>query len=57
MPHKNTHSSADWLELVRQKVESLRFGAVLIKVYKSKVIEIERTEKTRLQSAKDGPEG
>ncbi len=53
MPHKNTHSSADWLELVRQKVESLRFGAVLIKVYKSKVIEIERTEKTRLQSAKD----
>jgi hypothetical protein len=53
MPHKNTHSSADWLELVRQKVESLRFGAVHIKVYKSKVIEIERTEKTRLQSAKD----
>jgi hypothetical protein len=53
MPHKNTHSSADWLELVRQKVESLRFGAVQIKVYKSKVIEIERTEKTRLQSAKD----
>ena len=56
MPHKNTHSSTDWLELVRQKVESLRFGAVLIKVYKSKVIEIERTEKTRLQSAKDDPE-
>ena len=56
MPHKNTHSSADWLELVRQKVESLWFGAVLIKVYKSKVIEIERTEKTRLQSAKDDPE-
>ena len=53
MPHKNTHSSADWLELVRQKVESLRFGAVHIKVYKSKVIEIERTEKTRLKSAKD----
>jgi len=56
MPPKNTDSSADWLELVRQKVESLRFGAVLIKVYKSKVIEIERTEKTRLQSAKDDPE-
>ena len=53
MPRKNTYSSADWLELVRQKVESLRFGAVQIKVYKSKVIEIERTEKTRLQSAKD----
>jgi len=52
MPHKNTHSSADWLELVRQKVESLRFGAVHIKVYKSKVIEIERTEKRDCKARK-----
>ena len=56
MPPDKKQPSADWLELVRQNVESLRFGAVLIKVYKSKVIEIERTEKTRLQSAKDDPE-
>lgn len=55
MPHNNTQSqsSADWLELVRQKVESLRFGVVQIVVHDSKVTQIERTEKTRLQSAKD----
>ena len=46
-------SSADWLELVRQHVQSLRFGVVQIVVHDSKVTQIERTEKTRLQSAKD----
>jgi hypothetical protein len=49
----NQQSSADWLELVRQKVQSLRFGVVQIVVHDSKVTQIERTEKTRLQSAKD----
>ncbi len=53
MPHNNTQSSSDWLELVRQKVQSLRFGVVQIVVHDSKVTQIERTEKTRLQSAKD----
>jgi hypothetical protein len=53
MPDNKTKSSADWLELVRQKVQSLRFGVVQIVVHDSRVTQIERTEKTRLQSAKD----
>ena len=53
MPHNNTESSADWLQLVRQKVQSLRFGVVQIVVHDSKVTQIERTEKTRLQSVKN----
>ena len=53
MPHNNTQSSADWLELVSQKVQSLRFGVVQIVVHDSRVTQIERTEKTRLQSVKD----
>lgn len=53
MPHNNTQSSGDWLELVREKVQSLRFGVVQIVVHDSKVTQIERTEKTRLQSVKD----
>ena len=53
MPHNNTESSADWLELVREKVQSLRFGVVQIVVHDSKVTQIERTEKTRLQSVKN----
>ena len=53
MPHNHNESSADWLELVRQNVQSLRFGVVQIVVHDSRVTQIERTEKTRLQSAKD----
>ena len=41
----------DWLVLVRDKVESLRFGVVQIVVHDRKVTQIERTEKTRLDAA------
>ena len=53
VPRDDQQSSADWLELVRQKVQSLRFGVVQIVVHDSRVTQIERTEKTRLQSTKD----
>ena len=53
MPHNERRASADWLELVREKVQSLRFGVVQIVVHDSKVTQIERTEKTRLQSVKN----
>jgi hypothetical protein len=56
LPEKQ-QSSADWLEIVRQKVQSLRFGVVQIVVHDSRVTQIERTEKTRLQSEKDDREG
>jgi len=56
MPHDERRASADWLELVREKVQSLRFGVVQIVVHDSKVTQIERTEKTRLQSVKNGLE-
>jgi hypothetical protein len=53
MPHDKRRASADWLELVREKVQSLRFGVVQIVVHDSKVTQIERTEKMRLQSVKN----
>jgi len=56
MPHDERRASADWLELVREKVQSLRFGVVQIVVHDSKVTQIERTEKTRLQSVKNSLE-
>lgn len=37
-----------WLALVREKVESLRFGVVHLIVHDGRVTQIERTEKTRL---------
>ena len=42
-----------WLELVRQHVSSLRFGTVLITVQDSRVLQIERTEKLRLDQPDD----
>jgi hypothetical protein len=53
MPHDERRASADWLELVREQVQSLRFGVVQIVVHDSKVTQIERTEKTRLQSVEN----
>jgi hypothetical protein len=52
MPHDKSLVAADWLELVREKVQSLRFSVVQIVVHDSKVTQIERTEKTRLNNAK-----
>jgi hypothetical protein len=42
--------SPEWLALVREKVQTLRFGVVQIVVHDSKVTQIERTEKTRLDA-------
>ncbi len=42
----------EWLEVVRGKVESLRYGVVQIVVHDSEVTQIERTEKTRFDSTK-----
>jgi len=46
-------ASPDWIELVRQKVESLRFGVVQLMVHDGRVTQIERTEKTRLSASRD----
>ena len=45
--------SPAWLAIVRQKVESLRYGVVQIVVHDGQVTQIERTEKTRLPGQRD----
>jgi hypothetical protein len=42
------NSRPDWLELVRAKVERLRYGVVQLIVHDGRVTQIECTEKTRL---------
>jgi hypothetical protein len=39
-----------WLELVRRQVGSLDFGIVQIVVHGARVVQIERTEKIRLET-------
>ncbi len=41
-------SGPAWLGVVREKVESLRYGVVQLIVHDGRVTQIERTEKTRL---------
>jgi hypothetical protein len=43
----------DWLALVREKVESLRYGVVQLVVHDGRVTQIERTEKTRLTATRE----
>lgn len=43
----------EWLRVVQEKVESLRFGVVQLVVHDGKVTQIERTEKTRLQGPRE----
>ena len=40
-----------WLDLVVEQVRSLRFGVVEIIVHDSRVIQIEKTEKLRLDKS------
>lgn len=40
-----------WLDLVVEQVRSLRFGVVEIIVHDSRVIQIEKTEKLRLEKS------
>ena len=48
-----TELPPEWLRVVQEKVESLRFGVVQLVVHDGRVTQIERTEKTRLQGTRD----
>ncbi len=40
--------SPEWLRVVQQKVETLRYGVVQLVVHDGRVTQIERTEKARI---------
>lgn len=46
--HENDSAPLTWLDIVRQKVGSMRFGSVQIVVHEGRVTQVESTEKTRL---------
>ena len=41
-------SAPEWLEVVREEVRRLRFGTVQITVHEGRVVQVERTEKFRM---------
>lgn len=51
-PLQQTHSGQPdphpaWVQVVTEKVASLRYGVVQVTVHDGKVVQIERTERTR----------
>ncbi len=48
LPPSKPEVLPDWLRLVREKVESLHYGVVRLVVHDSRVTQIDRTGKTRL---------
>ena len=46
----NKGASGSWLDVVRDQVSSLDFGVVQIVVHAARVVQIERTEKIRLEN-------
>ena len=50
----NTKELEHWLGLVKDQIRSLHYGVVQIVVHDSKVVQIDRTEKLRLERIKPG---
>lgn len=49
MSQNMTETDAEtWIDIVRQKVEAMRFGSAQIIVHEGRVTQVESTEKTRL---------
>ena len=51
----NPGAAPEWLHVVQEMVESLRFGVGQLIVHDGRVTQIERTEKTRLQAVRGSP--
>lgn len=48
-------SKPEWLDLIREQVGSIRFGTVLITVHESRVVQVEKSEKVRLDPPPAAP--
>ncbi len=48
LPSPSSNAQPEWLRVVQQKVETLRYGVVQLVVHDGRVTQIERTEKTRI---------
>ena len=54
-PNPQPPSVPEWLELVEKHIASIRFSTVQLTVHDSKVVQIETTEKVRLDKSPTKP--
>ena len=50
-----TGDQSDWVEVIRQHAASLRFGVIQVVIHEGRVVQIERTEKYRLNHRPSQP--
>ncbi|NBS15173.1 MAG: DUF2292 domain-containing protein [Verrucomicrobia bacterium] len=50
-----TTDNKNWIEVIKEKLSGLRYGQILLTVHDSRVVQIERTEKTRLEASSTKP--
>jgi len=50
-------ASEPWIEIVRQRVQNMRFGTVQVVVHEGRVTQVESTEKTRLPADESSDTG
>jgi hypothetical protein len=53
-PKSLPDDSEAWLALVAEKVKTMRFGVLQITVHESRIVQIERTERTRFEPPRSG---
>jgi len=49
-PSETSDSSHDWMDVVMNKIQNLRFGSVQITVHEGRVTLVESIEKTRISA-------
>jgi hypothetical protein len=47
------HTSEPWVEIIRSRVGTMRFGSVQLTIHDGRVTQVEATEKVRLQAGQD----
>lgn len=46
-----TSEAQNWIEVIKEKLGGLRYGQILLTVHDGRIVQIEKTEKTRLESS------
>ncbi|MEI8342907.1 MAG: YezD family protein, partial [Verrucomicrobiota bacterium] len=49
---QNEPNNLSWLQIIQKQVSSIRFGVVQLTVHNGEVVQIERTEKTRIDNSR-----
>ena len=44
-----TTTRETWVEIIKEKLGGLRYGQILLTVHDGRIVQIEKTEKTRLE--------